>query len=432
MFDAREANYLRYTLKFRYKSKKILGINFKKGFVYGVGNFIVGFIQSLFKNPISFRKLISKSEGNIIFYNGRNQYNALITLYDILKSRNDKVSLIQSSELPMWRSYVYAIGSIGTFCRDYGRSSEEDKRVISNELATYLRSYGDYKLMMKWLDKSKISNLFLANDHVTYMRALLMACNDSNVQTIYVQHAAVTEKFPPLISTYSFLDGQDSLDKYTTNNKLIKSKVYVVGGTRFDLAKPKDVQNNDRLGIALTRSDEKPLWEVLISSLKKNYDKEIVLRPHPRMDLESIKEYCNNNSVIFSDPSKEDSFSFLNNISVLIANETSTHLDAMLMHRPSVLYTGLSSTGLRDHYGMVQKGLLKYCDSFKELQKIIDKPKLLSPQDSQLRLYNASFHTQFEYNVSELIVRIVIDKEDSINGLVEQQGITYIDYGSKG
>lgn len=432
MFNLREVNYLRFTQKFRYPSKKLFGITLRKGLFYGVCNYFISFLLSFFRNPFSFNHLIKKSRKNIIFYSGRNQYNALISFYECMKIKEEDVVMIKASELPIWRSYVYAIRHVGSFWQEYFKASSEDRKIIANEFATFRRSYGDYDFFQAWLHRAQIKRVILASDISPLMRSFILACRDSNVITAYIQHASVTDKFPPLITTYAFLDGEDAFEKYRLN-KRISSDVYLIGGARFDLAKPSTEEVNKKvIGIALTMRDEKDCWEKLVKSIRKTFpDHKIVLRPHPRMEKGIIKQFCDSTQIEYSDPLIENSFSFLVHIGILIANETSTHLDAMIMHRPTVLYSGLSSLGLRDHYGMIKKGLLKHCSSFEELTYYLNRPSELIPNMDVIRYYNASYLTIYEFNVSELIVRILLEGSDN-KGLIVKDGIKYIDYASKG
>ena len=429
MYDIREVNYLRFTQKFRYPSKKVFGFSLKKGLLYGVCNFFTGFLLSFFRNPISLNYLIRKSHGSVILYGTHNQYNALICLYESIRARGEECVMIKASDLPLWRSYIFALSHSRSFWKEFYNASSEERKIIANEFATFWRSYGDYDLIKRWVRLACINQLIVASDISPLMRAGIMACNDSNVRTVYVQHAAVTDKFPPLISSYSFLDGEDSFEKYKLN-KRVSSDVYIIGGARFDLAKPSnDKDESKSIGIALTLRDERRCWEQLIKSILNNFpDYKVILRPHPRMEKSGIKQFCNSMNIMYSDPLKENSFYFLDHIGLLIANETSTHLDAMIMHRPTILYSGLSTSGLRDHYGMIKKGLLKNCSSFEELRNYIMEPSSLIPDASKVRYYNASYLTGFEFKVSELISRILYDDNKLINGLIENNGVKYIDY----
>lgn len=430
MFDIRDVNYLRFSQKFRYPSKQIAGITLKKGLLYGVCNFFLSFLLSFFRNPLSLKKLVERSGEFVFFYNGRNQYNALIGVYEAIKSAGKAVAMVNNAELPMWRSYVYALCNSVSFWKMLSHSKPEEKKIIANELATFWRSYGDYFLIRKWCYHSKMKFFIVANDHDPLMRSSVQACNDLNIKTAYIQHASVTERFPPLIASYAFLDGIDSLEKYRYNNKKISSKVYLIGGARFDLAiHSSEEDTSNVIGIALTRRDEQCCWERLVDDITSSFPAlSIILRPHPRMDKEPIKNYCSAKGIYYSDPMTENSFSFLKHVGLLIANETSTHLDAMIMHRPTVLYVGLSNSGLRDHYGMVKRGLLKWSSDFQDLKQYIAKPSLLTPNTNGVRFFNASYQTRFEFKVSDLIANILMNDGNDIDGIIDKGGIKYIDY----
>ena len=62
------------------------------------------------------------------------------------------------------------------------------------------------------LDKPK--GIVFTNDHVFYSRALIKHAKSYGIKCLYMQHSAVTEIFPPMLSQYALLDGVDSYNKY--------------------------------------------------------------------------------------------------------------------------------------------------------------------------------------------------------------------------
>ena len=55
----------------------------------------------------------------------------------------------------------------------------------------------------------------------------------NNIETLYIQHASVTSRFPALKFNYAFLDGFDTLNKYITAGPS-ETKVFLTGTCKFD------------------------------------------------------------------------------------------------------------------------------------------------------------------------------------------------------
>ncbi|EHK54143.1 hypothetical protein MAXJ12_26778, partial [Mesorhizobium alhagi CCNWXJ12-2] len=69
--------------------------------------------------------------------------------------------------------------------------------------------------------------LVLANDHMPVHIAISMAMKSVGVPRLYLQHAEVSEAFPPLDFEFNLLRSQKSLDTYRAIGE-IEGKVYIV------------------------------------------------------------------------------------------------------------------------------------------------------------------------------------------------------------
>lgn len=406
MIDIREINIIRFNEGVKRTEGEKMGISVKRNTLTGSLNFIYSFFQSFFIYPRSFKRLGRSTGGAIIIYSSKNQLTALRPINDYLEG-NALNRIVSLNDLPFWRSYLYSLRYIKDFIVFYKSCSKEDKLVIGNELNAFLRSYGDYRFFTEILKKRKPDLLILANDHASTFRAALMAANDMGVKTLYVQHAAVTNKFPQMISTYSFLDGIDSYEKYFSKG-IYSDKVFLIGGSRFDLAVKNNNIDNRYLGVALTLKDDTECWQQVVSKLMEQFPPEkIIVRPHPAMDREMIYGYCHKKGINYSDPIKENSFSFLSKLENLIANETSIHLDAVIMHVPTILCSCLSNRPFTDHYGFVKSNVVERVNRLDELIPSLLEGRKKNPSDEYVRRFNASYNTIIEGHVSEIIAKFV-------------------------
>lgn len=405
MIDIREINSIKFNTGIRFDYGEKAGLSLRKNIYTGIANFCVSLLQSVFLYPLNYRNITNCKEGSLIVYSSRNQLIALEPINSCLKKNNNH-AIVSITQLPLFFSYCISLLYIPAFIKYYRKSTKDDKKIIGNEFNAFLRSYGDYKMFSRIFKKKKPKILIVANDHVSTLRAAIIAANDADVKTLYVQHAAITEKFPQLLTSYSFLDGLDSFQKYQKRG-INSEKVFLIGGSRFDnIDKNKDL-NRESIGVALTLKDNDECWHEVVNRLKENYlPSRIVIRPHPSMNLKRVINYCKEQKVSFSNPLLEDSFSFISSISFLVANETSIHLDSAIMHVPSVLCTCMSKKPFSDHYGLVKSSVLEHIECLNDLIPYIHNYNY-KPADSFIRNYNASYNTHIEGHVSEIISNFI-------------------------
>jgi hypothetical protein len=266
-----------------------------------------------------------------------------------------------------------------------------------------LTTYGLYKVAGEMLDKYNVKVLVIANDHNDINRCLLFNALERGIKTVYVQHASVKKGFPRLDFTYSFLDGQESLDKYlyagTPNGE-----VYLSGGVRFDFLYDKIVKRNydiKKIGIAINMLDDIEKDKNLCLFLKNEGYNDIILRPHPRYQHLDT-EWLIKNNIAISNPKEESSFDFIANIDFMISNESAIHLDASIMYCPTVLYN-MSNNKVLDDYNFVKNNLVKLANTDEELLTFIKNPRCIIPTKEVLQFYNASCGTSLEGKLGNTI-----------------------------
>ena len=354
-----------------------------------------------------FKPLPSKYKGILFFGVSINNQRSLNPIaehldpeeYLYMKSHNKDVNKRRA----LWRSLPY----LHALLKTYRKSDANTKKYIKKFFTRLWITYGYYSLAKEYLEHYQVKVLVLSSDQGEFHRCLLMNAKTLGIKSIYVQHASVAKGFPKLISSYSFLDGQESLEKYLYAGQP-EGEVFLSGGVRFDpIFQQYPTKNTEKvktLGIAINMLDDfEEVKKLCHELLKHNYH--LVLRPHPRygsLDAAWLAE----NGIAYSDPKAETSFDFINKIDLMVSNESSIHLDAAMMRCPTVVYN-FSTHPVLDYYSYIKKGLTTLAEDPQQLLQRIENPKELLPSTEKLQYYNASIGTPTESSVGQTIADFI-------------------------
>lgn len=294
-----------------------------------------------------------------------------------------------------------------TIIRLYRKSDAPTRERIKRFFTDFWTTYGLYQVAKECLIQNKVKTLVLSNDHNTFHRCLILNAKDLGIKTIYVQHASVTHNFPKLLFDFSFLDGEETLEKYLCAGQP-SGHVFLSGGVRFDsFPQKRNTSLNSTIktiGVAINMIDDFERVKALcLFLLQHSY--RIILRPHPRygsLDMSWIQE----NGIMFSDPNKESSSDFINHLDCMISNQSAIHLDAAIMNCPCVLFN-FSSKDVNDYYSFIKNGLVKEAHSFEELETLLKESNLLLPTSDTLRYYNANSNTPLYGHLGEVIASCI-------------------------
>ena len=273
-----------------------------------------------------------------------------------------------------------------------------------------LTVHGSYEESLRLLKKHKPKAIVFTNDHLVIARALLLAANDLGIKTYYVQHASVSEHFPPLEFSHAFLEGNDALSKYQKCGE-VKSEVHLIGMPKFDNFANKLNNKNkiSTLGVAfnfIDRIDE--VYNFLLKLKRENPRLKLIVRPHPgdTRNMELFQEFN------ISDSKKESAFEFLTTIDCLISGDSSIHLEAVLLNVYPMHYN-FSKTMRFDFYGYIKNNLVEYYSNINTLNNKLKELQLLKPNIRYKAVYyNAAIESDFYGKSIEKIVSII---EKTIN-----------------
>jgi len=271
---------------------------------------------------------------------------------------------------------------------------------------------GYYEVYRRALRHYRPRAVVFANDHNDDARALLLACRAEGIPTAYVQHASVSTNFPPLGFDLSLLEGQDALDKYRQCGP-VRGRVALVGMPKADayLARRNLAPAVRRVAVACNVLDELPALAATLTFLLRELPAlRFTLRPHPSdsRDFNALRQALPAlPALAWSDPRQENVFEFLVRHDALVAADTSTHLEAVLLNLASVYYRFSAVAGVEDYYGYVARGLSERADSEAALGAALGRLARHKPVDIFRRAayYNATLGTPDEGHSGALALR---------------------------
>ena len=311
----------------------------------------------------------------------------------------------QVNRLSLRRKILYYWQYPGALWKLYRQVGERALRFF--DLVFYAVGY--YEVYCRALRHYRPRAVVFANDHNDDSRSLLLACRAEGVPTAYVQHASVSTNFPPLGFDLSLLEGQDALDKYR-HCGAVRGEVSLVGMPKADIFL---TQRNlspqvRRVAVACNLLDELPALQATLAYLLQELPElTFTLRPHPgdRRDFGTLRQGLP--ALRWSSPHQENVFEFLQQHDALVAADTSTHLEAMLLNVASIYYRFNLVTGVEDYYGYAAHGLSEWAHSQPELTAALARLAEHKPVDLYRRAayYNATLGTADEGCSRELALR---------------------------
>lgn len=264
---------------------------------------------------------------------------------------------------------------------------------------------GEFEVMVNVLKKYRPNSIIIANDHGVFYLALMHAAKSLKIPTIYIQHASVSEDFPPLKFDLALLDGLDTLNKYQKNGKVIESKIEMIGVPKFDKFKSliNDKIKVEKIGIPFGLRDSLQDLEEVIKLIKKSFSHlELTIRPHPSDHRLFPKSF---NGFGLSNSKTENVYDYLSKQDMIIAADSAIHLEATLLNVKSIYYRYTPLKGEHDIYAFVKNGLVDEAANKKELlafiQKGIDYKENVR---GRAKYYYEPLHTDFDGRCGELAV----------------------------
>ncbi|MGQ0585859.1 MAG: hypothetical protein ACT4PK_01470 [Gammaproteobacteria bacterium] len=403
---------------------------------FALGALLPWLLARLLPRPDFFRKPAARTRGTLYFYNTLNQRDALkpaaahdptaLTVSDRLALDAD--AIVNRSAARRW-----AFRHLPRVLGEFVRGDADLRRFIADFGLRYLRSLGYRDLFNHLLAMAGPACVVLSNDHLTEHRTLLWCCRQARIPTVYIQHAAVTDRFPPLSFTWALLDGEDSLEKYRRAGPL-EAKVSLVGIGKFsDLSAVHPHEPIKSIGVCTKTFSEVARVRAVCEGLKQWFPTlTLRLRPHPgtaRPDLERLQALCAEAGIEMSNAREESSAQFLRRVDLVIGGNSSVLLDAAMLNVVPVYFGGMEPPethphdgrrsycmgcyygfGRDDYYGLRASGLCLRADTLEDLRTAIagavaERPRIRE----RAKQYSETIGTRFDGHSDELIARCLED-----------------------
>lgn len=362
------------------------------------------------------------NEKKIIFFSiSKNNYDSLLPVQEIFK--NSSISLSPNFRLgrksiiiPLIIPLMVSLFFIPKLVVLYLKCNHQNRRRIILYIDVILLSMG-YNIFIKYyLKLLKPKKIVYANDHGHFSRILVKRAESIGIPCFYIQHAAVTNIFPKIISSYALLEGKDSLNKYSPNRYQMKN-VYLIGSPKFDkfINHVNTNKKVESIGICSTGSMDKIQIAKLIEAIKDNYGHfKIIFRPHPKEEIQKkYKGIIKSNSIIYSNSTIEDSYHYLRNVDIVISGNSSILLEAAVMNVYPINWIDPNSVSKFkdnpiDKYGFNKSKLVRQCHTIEEIIGLIELIKFEKPNVRSLaKYYIDTIGTKSEGNSSLLAANII-------------------------
>ncbi|MFI8622105.1 hypothetical protein ACIGBN_14215 [Marinomonas sp. NPDC078689] len=343
---------------------------------------------------------------------------------------SDRVKEIGSHRVVKFDFFIVLFAMLLFFLRSvplYLKLKRSGKVVaIRSHFGIFCRAYLYVPYFMKVLLLSRPKLIVMTNDHNVSNRSLRLAAEVLGIKTLYMQHASVSNLFPPLEFDYALLDGQVSLDRYNECFDMAKEKPLrllrnirkchvLLSGQKKTIEKRKG-SNERAVGIAVNKLDDFKNVEELVFKLIR-FGKDCFIRTHPSQPskfIDKIKKMSEENiNVFFSDSRIEDLTEYFLKINSLISGDSSIHIEAALTGMPTFYYEMSDDIYQSDYYGYVKNGVSYYLDYGFELKDLDLKEN--DARSFSIKRYSESYNTKWQNRegvLSALVIFRILDGED--------------------
>lgn len=236
-------------------------------------------------------------------------------------------------------------------------------------LDQFFWSYVHLPYFLDVLSKVRPRFVVMSNDHGVANRALRLAAESLGIRTVYLQHGAVSGVFPRMNYDIAFLDGMVSAEVYSScrhnppaNGASDRTRAYLSGQKkRFPIGR---VGRTSSLVVGVGVNPLDHFGEVTeLVGVVASLGMHCVVRCHPAQSARFVSDLAaatahHGASVDISDAKVDPLDGFLARCHILVAANTSLHLEAALAGIPS-FYLEFGPTGSPDYYGFVARGVAR-------------------------------------------------------------------------
>lgn len=214
-------------------------------------------------------------------------------------------------------------------------------------LIKVVKVLGFSNLEKMFIDNHSLNSVIQFNDHSPESFYLHKICKIQNVETVYVQHAPVGDKFPALYHDINVLFSNDSLDKYQKSNDNLK----VIIAFDFRFLKALNYRGNNKVANSVLLCPNlldsiTSIEQTAEALIKQGYDVRIRMHPADKRHLASHLTQ----SVV------KDVWEDLAISQIVITNESAIPLEAAFLD--CFVYKASFWSENIDAYNFIRRGLI--------------------------------------------------------------------------
>ena len=397
------------------------------------------FFYKLFQN-FKFSKKNFREKPIYIFSSSLNQLNSMKSTIEALKIKGDNFhltvfkNLLEKNRQEVMTAVQYTLKvllvSIYLFTTKafhlFIRLKREGKnKEISWYFHKFCETYIYVPFFLEELQKIRPKLVLISNDHTVQARSLRISAEILGIKTLYMQHASVSEIFPPLEFDYALLDGEIAYQIYTNCYKIQDKKsekikqnvsecqILLTGQKKLVFKKIKKKYSRLRIGIATTKQDNFNFVRKLLDSLK-SIQIQCIVRTHPSQSLifiEKLKHHMKGNDLLtWSNSQEQPIHEYFMNIDALIASNSSIHLEAALVNLPTFYHEMSDEVFISDYYGYVKNSISKKLEenfSAELINFYIDELLLSEKRKLAIKKYSETFGSLWQNREGELTALII-------------------------
>ncbi len=353
-----------------------------------------------------------------VYFNTKNQYDSLQFLHEgtenlCFVSHETGVMEYAGTDtiiLPLYASlpFRYLLNYLPTIWRSLRADPEHFARMFH----FYALGVGYFEVFTRLVREYRPAMVIMSNDHAVHCRAMMHAANAVDIPTVFFQHATIKEDFPPMRFRYACLEGQDTYDKYREIDKISTTDFRLIGMPKFDryLAHLNDKDNVEVLGLPYGPADRVEHIRELIYQIGQATEQlTIRLRPHPAdlRPLDPTTIPLGSNTLERSDSTTESAFDYLQSVDMIVAGNSSIHLEAVLLNVMAVYY---SRNAEHDIYGYLAHGLIDEARTIDALTACIRANQVRKVDNRhRAKYYYAPLGTEWDGRSGELGRQVIQD-----------------------
>lgn len=359
--------------------------------------------------------------GQVMFFAGtQNQKEALLPIQQQMKRSyfaggNVKFPVDTEVRYPYLYAYLVGLVFLPVLVVRFFTAKGFQRESFRHAIDAYLLTYGLFLITCAWLAALKPSLIIQANDHLGINRIVTKVAKINQIPIGYIQHASVTEEFPPLNFDFALLDGMNALQKYEMAGKSA-TKIFLIGTPKSDgtLAHINTKTMVETIGLCFTIVDSFEMISDLCAGLRVHFpETQFIIRPHPREQRkEDIQAVARIYQMEYSDPLGEKSFEYLRRIDAVIAGNSNILLEAAIVNVYPIKYAFTQNDS--DYYGFEKCGLVK---RYSELENLCEKVKELLRYKEPVRMkakpFCATIGTPYDGYSTDLALAVI---EETLSG----------------